>query len=179
MNEISIPDATREPEAYFTTLLEVLGNRDPIAILRATPGLFVDIVAHSQRKDLEARPVEGEWSVAEIIGHVVDSEIAYSLRWRLVLTKETPSYPAHDERALVALPKPSLDHVLALFGELRTYDLWLLEHVAPGDLKRMGIHEEQGLEPLDRMIRKLAGHDLAHLNQIDRAIAAVTSELAS
>jgi hypothetical protein len=61
--------------------------------------------------------------------------------------------------------------VLALFGELRTYDVWLLEHVARDDWQRIGVHEEQGPETVERNLRKLAAHDLAHLNQIERALA--------
>ena len=173
MEEIFVPDATREPQAYAQTLLEILGDRDPMTVLSATPARLVDIVARTEGALLLMRPSDIEWSVAEIIGHLVDSEIAYSLRWRLMLTKEQPHYPAHDEKAFVALPKPPLTQVLTLFGALRAYDVWLLAHAPHEAWQRVGVHEEQGLETVERNVRKLAAHDLAHLNQIARALAAV------
>jgi hypothetical protein len=35
------------------------------------------------------------------------------------------------------------------------------------------VHGEQGPETFDITVRKLAGHDLAHLEEFDRALASV------
>jgi len=43
----------------------------------------------------------------------------------------------------------------------------------PAQQARTGIHPEQGEEPAIRLPQKMAGHDIAHLNQIVRTIEAV------
>jgi hypothetical protein len=35
---------------------------------------------------------------------------------------------------------------------------------------RVGVHGEQGEETVEVMIQKVAGHDLAHVNQLQRAL---------
>lgn len=51
---------------------------------------------------------------------------------------------------------------------LRRDNLRLLERATPEDLKRVGVHSERGEESAGYLMRLFAGHDLLHLNQIDR-----------
>ena len=49
----------------------------------------------------------------------------------------------------------------------------MLEGVGDADRERLGVHGEQGEERFDLALAKVAGHDLAHLNQLARTVAAV------
>ncbi len=55
---------------------------------------------------------------------------------------------------------------------LRNINLFLLQSL-PASWQRVGVHAEQGPETVELTMRKLAGHDLAHLNQLERTLAAV------
>jgi hypothetical protein len=43
------------------------------------------------------------------------------------------------------------------------------------ELARVGVHNERGPESLELMRRMSAGHDLSHVDQIGRYVAAVKS----
>jgi hypothetical protein len=172
MNEVTridTPDATDEPEVYRDTLLAILGERDPLAVMAETRQRLQELVAGRDQAELARRPTAGEWSPAEIVGHMVDVEVVFGFRWRLALTADRPSYPGYDEKLWSQLPKPPGDQLLAAFDALRTYNLWLLRSIPRSDWERVGVHGEQGPETVDVMARKIAAHDLVHLNQIARA----------
>jgi hypothetical protein len=56
---------------------------------------------------------------------------------------------------------------------LRASNVVLLGTLTAADLARTGRHGEQGTETVDVMVRKIAGHDIAHINQVTRAAWAV------
>lgn len=164
---ISTPDATSDPIEYRDALLALAGDRDPLAILAATPDAVAALCADAA--DAPA-PAPGEWSADDVVGHLVDAEMTLGFRWRQTLTADQPALPGYDEKRWAALPRPPLDELVATFRTLRTHDLHLLRHLDAEQLRRVGVHSEQGPETVDVMIRKLAGHDLAHLDQLARAI---------
>jgi hypothetical protein len=51
----------------------------------------------------------------------------------------------------------------------------VLDGVGEEAATRSGVHGEQGEEDFDLTVRKVAGHDLAHLNQLARTVAAATT----
>src|SRR5215831_9552265 len=63
---------------------------------------------------------------------------------------------------------------LEAFGVLRHPNLWLLQSL-PDAWQRVGIHAEQGPETIEVSLRKLAGHDLAHRQQLKRTLEIVTA----
>jgi hypothetical protein len=163
---IDVPDATAAPVEYRDALLALVGDGDPLAILAATPDAVAALCAGAAPG---ATSPSGEWSPADVVGHLLDAQIALGFRWRLALTGDEPAYPGYDEKRWAALPKPPLAELVATFGHLRRYDLHLLRALGPEDLRRVGVHGEQGPETVDQMVRKMAGHDLAHLDQLARA----------
>jgi hypothetical protein len=170
VTRIDTPDATDQPEAYRDTLLAILGERDPLAVMAETRERLRELADGRDAAALARRPVDSEWSPAEIIGHLVDVEVVFGFRWRLALTADRPSYPGYDEKLWSQLPKPPGDQLLTAFDALRTYNLWLLRSIPPSEWERVGVHGEQGPETVDVMARKIAAHDLVHLNQLARAL---------
>lgn len=174
MKEIIIPDATNEPAAYRDALITLLGERDPIEVLSSTHAHIVQATAGLSPETVSMPPRLGEWSAYELIGHLLDAEMAYAFRWRLMLTEDQPPYPAYNEKSWARLPKPPFPSVLEAFGVLRQINLFLLQSL-PASWQRVGIHAEQGPETVELNMRKLAGHDLAHLNQLERTLATVAA----
>src|SRR5437879_6404007 len=151
---MQIPDASTEPQAYKEALLAVIGDRDPLAVMAETPGRVRALVGDSDPSQVERQPGDGEWSAAEVIGHLVDAEIAYSFRWRLSLTEDRPTYPGYDEKLWSQLPKPPGDQLCLLLESLRAHNVWLLRSIPRADWSRVGVHSEQGEETVEVMIRK-------------------------
>lgn len=167
---IETPDATAEPLAYRDALLALVGERDALGILAETPARLASLLAGRPAAALQTPPAPGEWLAGTIIGHLVDVEIVFGFRWRLALTEDRPSYPGYDEKRWSELPRPSADRLPAAFEVLREYNLTLLREIPRASWQRVGVHEEQGPETIEVMVRKMAGHDLAHLDQVARAL---------
>jgi hypothetical protein len=170
---ILIPDATTEPAAYVAALLRTLGDRDPLAVYERTTH---EVRRHCQDLDEQewTTPMaDGEWSALQVVGHLLDVDVVYGFRWRLALTEDTPTYPGYDEKAWSRLARPAPPRLLDALAGLRLANAALLRSLDERDLRRRGVHGEQGSEDVQRMIDKVAGHDLAHLDQLRRTIAAV------
>lgn len=168
---IDIPDATLDPAAYVQALKATLGDRDPLQVYAATPGHVRDLCGHLTDEQWRTSMAEGEWSAVQILGHILDVDVVYGFRWRLVLTEDSPSYPGYNERRWSELPRPKPADLLAALHGLRTANIALLQGIEAADWQRWGTHGEQGAEQFDLMVAKIAGHDLAHLNQLARTIA--------
>ena len=170
---IQIPDATREPAAYVQALVATLGDREPLEVLRQTPTAVRSMCAGLTEALWRTPMAEEEWTALQVVGHLLDVEVVYGFRWRLILTEDRPSYPGYDEKRWSLLPRPAPSQLLGALAGLRAVNLALLEGVddAAG---RSGVHGEQGEERFELTIRKVAGHDLAHLNQLARTVAAAT-----
>jgi hypothetical protein len=173
---ILIPDATAEPEVYVQALLDVLGDREPIGVYAETPAKVLQQCGRLSDGEWHAPPAPAEWTAYELVGHLLDVDIVYGFRWRLMLTADRPSYPGYYERAWARLPKPPPADLVPAFVGLRSANVALVRSVTDEDRERQGIHGEQGLEDVDRMIHKIAGHDLAHLDQLDRVVRHATAK---
>lgn len=167
-----IPDAAREPAAYVQALLSVLGDRDALEVLERTVSRVSAIAGAVPDGELDRAPAPGEWSARDVLGHLLDVEVVYGFRMRLTLTEDGASYPGYDEKRWAALPKPGFAPMLDAFAALRRVNLHLLRTIPRAEWSRVGRHGEQGLDPFDLQVRKLAGHDLAHLEQLERAARA-------
>ena len=59
------------------------------------------------------------------------------------------------------------------FAILRDSHLLLLGRLTPAQKARVGVHAERGEESVEHLVRLYAGHDILHLNQIERIRKAV------
>jgi uncharacterized damage-inducible protein DinB len=163
--------AAAHAAAYVSAVVELLGDREPIAVLRDMPSALsraIDGLSPSQLRQPEQL---GKWSILQILQHLADSEVVWGWRLRLILAQDRPQLTGYDqdlwaERLHDDQEDPS--ETLDLFVVLRHANLRVIERASPADLKRVGIHVERGEESLEHLRRLYAGHDLLHLQQIDR-----------
>jgi len=165
-----------DPAAYREKLFNLLADRDPIEVMGQTAFILSDIVARHPAEVLRTRPFEGKWTPNEIIGHLTDSEWVYGYRFRLILCEDEPAILGTRQDAWVAALRynerePS--ELVEIFRTLRLLNRDEWKRRSPQDLQRTGRHNERGPESLGVMLRMLAGHDLSHLNQINRYIQAI------
>jgi DinB superfamily len=59
---------------------------------------------------------------------------------------------------------------LEQFRVLRDGNLALLASLTPEQWKHHGVHSERGQESIEQIVRMFAGHDINHLQQIERII---------
>ena len=165
-----------EPKAYQNKMLALLGSRDPIEVLSSTADALADIVKKHPAESMRQRLFEGKWTPNEVIGHLSDSEWTYGFRIRMILCEDRPPLLGMDQEKWVIGQKHNQREpadLLVLFRELRKGNLALWRSMKPADLERLGMHAERGPESLGLMLRMNAGHDLSHIDQITRYLAAV------
>lgn len=161
--------------AYVGAVLDLLGGRDPMEVLRSTPAALRAAIEGAPPARLRAPEAPGKWSAAQVTQHLADSEIVWAWRLRLVLAQDRPALTGYDQdlwssRLHYELSDPA--EALEEFTVVRRANLRLLERATPADLERVGVHAERGEESLGHLRRLYAGHDLLHLRQIARIVAA-------
>ena len=166
-------DPAADPQGYQRELLALLGGRDCLEVLSGTPARFAELTGGLGEELLRRRPEPREWSVTELLGHLVDSEVAYAFRARAILSQPTPALAAYDQDAWATLPRPPLAELLPAFTWLRRMNLVLARETPDAAWERSGIHSERGQLSFRVLTETTAGHDLAHLRQLEQTIAAV------
>ena len=161
---------------YVAGLLHLLGDHDPVTILRQTPGAlqrFLDTVP----AEIASRPeAPGKWSIREVVQHLADSELVSGFRLRMVMAHDRPALTGYDQDLWASrLRYRDVDIRAAVdqFAALRRANVRMWERLAPTDLARVGVHGERGEETLEHMRRLHAGHDLLHLQQLERIRASI------
>jgi len=162
---------TENARAYIGAVLDLVQGLDPMSVLRSTPRRVrerLESVPADRRHEPER---EGKWSIAQVLRHLADSDLVWAWRLRMALSHDRPAVSGYDQDAWAdRLRYAETDPVASLieFEAVRAGNLWLLERAGPRDLERVAVHPERGEESVAHMIRLYAGHDLLHLQQIDR-----------
>jgi hypothetical protein len=167
-------DPVGDPLGYQRELLELLGGRDPVEVMAATPATIRERAAGLSEAQLGMRPQPGEWSVAELLGHLWDAEIANAFRARAILAQTEPRLIGYDQDAWATLARPGFAALLDAFTALRGANLVLVRQTPAPLWERFGIHEERGRTSFRLLTETTAGHDRAHLLQLDQTITAVS-----
>ena len=101
------------------------------------------------------------------------SEVALSWRARLILAQDRPTLTGYDQVAWAMLARPDFAALLDAFEAMRGPNLLMLRAVKDEDWQRVGLHTERGEVSLRLLVETSAGHDRAHLRQIEQTLAAV------
>ncbi len=168
--------AIEHARAYVSAILDLLGDRDPLTVLRETPDQLARIVETTSRQVLARPEAPGKWSMGQVLAHLADSDLVWGWRLRLVLAQDRPTLTGYDQDAWAdrlgyadVEPRESV----AMFSVLRKSNLRLVSRATPDDLQRVGVHVERGEESLAHHLKLYAGHDLLHLNQLERIRKAI------
>jgi hypothetical protein len=162
-----------EADAYRRPVLDALGDDDPLDVQATEVAAWRDLIDRAAG-DLRKRPAANEWSVLECLGHITDSELVTSARYRWVLAEDEPPLQGYDQEAWTE----RFDHqhddpatMLDLFAALRRANVALWERTPEKDRSRVGIHAERGPESFELLFRLQAGHGRVHRDQAERALA--------
>lgn len=166
---------------YRTQSLEKLGKRDALEVYAATPGVLRGLIEPVAVDLMRRRPYADRWTWTplEIVGHLVDVEWTLGWRTRTTLCDDEPRIMGMDQEKWVAAqhhndadPRQLLDD----FQALRSINLRFWRSVDSSQLQRHGIHSARGPETLDQLLKMYAGHDLTHLDQLRKYLAAILAE---
>jgi hypothetical protein len=160
-------------QQYMQRISGYAEGNEPLAVQLATAKKLGRLIEGVSTTKLRKRPAPDKWSVSEILAHLADTETVGSFRMRLILGAPGTPIPAFDQDAWVTSghyekrdPRKSLE----LFRALREANLALLKSLTPEQWKHYGMHAERGKETIERIVLMFAGHDINHLQQVEKIL---------
>jgi DinB superfamily len=163
------------PQQYTQRILGYVEGKQPLEVQASTPGKLERLIKGLSVTKLRERPAADRWSVSEIVAHLADAEIVTGFRMRLIVGAPGAPIAAYDQNSWVTSghyekrdPLKSVEQ----FRVLREANLALLESLTPEQWKHYGMHSERGQETMELIVRMAAGHDINHLQQIERILPA-------
>ena len=158
-------------QQYTKRILSHIDGKDPLKVQKSTAKKLDKLTRRLGKKEIRRRPAPGKWSVAEILAHLADAEVVGSWRIRQILGADGTPIQAYDQNVWADTfryedrdPRESLK----LFRVLRENNLLLLKSVPSKLWENHGMHAERGKETIAQIVRMFAGHDLNHLQQIEK-----------
>jgi hypothetical protein len=157
-----------------------LDGQDPVPILFATADRLRSLTIDLSEEQINRPPAPNEWSIRIIIAHLADCELAFSFRLRQTLAT------APDETHAILQPFDqdawaeryvaySLTAGLDLFQAARSWNLHLLTTVTEFDRHRLATHPERGTMTFWTIVETMAGHDLNHLENLERMVSSLNA----
>ena len=162
------------PQQYTQRISGYAAGKQPLAVQAATAKKLERLIKGVPTGKLRKRPAPDKWSVNEILAHLAETEIVGGFRMRLILGAPGTPVAAFDQDAWVISghyekrdPRKSLEQ----FRMLREANLALLKSLTPEQWKHYGMHSERGQESIEHVVRMFAGHDINHLQQVEKLLA--------
>jgi hypothetical protein len=163
------------PQQYVQRILAKTKGQNPLKVQASTAKRLERLARRAPASKLRKRPAPGKWSIAEIVAHVADTEIAVGWRLRQILASPGTPIQGFDQDAWVTsgnYQKRDPLKCIAQFAAAREANLILLKSLRPEQWKHSGIHSERGEESIEHIVILICGHDINHIEQIERILSA-------
>lgn len=151
--------------------LKNLRPEEIVSSLQTTFHQLEELLRQMPASALRLSLAPGKWSIAEIVGHLYDTEEVWGGRIAKVCTETKPFLPGYDPEAYVRERRYShytlaqMQDLLLAYRQKREQTLALLA----GDVwNRVGIHAEEGEMRVQVLAEILAVHEQHHLQQIEQ-----------
>jgi hypothetical protein len=157
------------PQQYTERMLSYVQGKGTLKVLASTPTQLSSLLKGVPKTKLIKRYAKDKWSIAEILGHIADTEIVCSFRIRLILGSNGTPIQGFDQDVWAQYSNyPKQDPFVSLdaYRINRKRNIQLLKSLPREMWDNYGVHSERGRETVTRVVEMLAGHDINHLNQI-------------
>ncbi|HEY0756205.1 MAG TPA: DinB family protein [Ktedonobacteraceae bacterium] len=135
-------------------------------LLRLTEGLADEV--------LDFRVGSDEWSMREMLAHLVDDEM-YVMRTRMerIVKEDLPLLAPHDEKQWYATRNTTRDQLAELLSDFavqRAASVALLRMLRESDWQRQGKQPEYGIFTAETWLGYWLEHDHTHIEQVRRTL---------
>ena len=115
-------------------------------------------------------PDEVEWSINEVIGHIIEAERrGFAGRIKTLLATKDPQFEGWDQNEVARGRRDDMKPTVKLVTELermRAESVALVRGLKPGDLSRGGQHAKVGWLRVEDLLQEWVYHDRNHIRQI-------------
>jgi hypothetical protein len=150
-----------------------LNGEEPVPVLKTTAARIRTLTTGLTDAQINTRPAPRKWSLREIAAHLADCEIVFSFRLRQTLAAPLDQphaiiQPFDQDAWAKRYEAYQFEPALAFFQTARNWNLLYLNTVSQEDRRRPTTHPERGTMPFWTIVETMAGHDINHLQQIER-----------
>ncbi|BBI36321.1 DinB family protein [Cohnella abietis] len=121
------------------------------------------------------KPGPAKWSINEIVGHLVDSNIVNSYRIRKIISEPVSPLAtfAHNEwTSQQRFNETELDEILAVYDAITRYNALLLRKLNEEQWLSVGMKLDEPISIAHIIDRFICNHVQEHLGQIERNLTA-------
>jgi uncharacterized damage-inducible protein DinB len=153
------------------------GFAEAVPLLERTPAALAALLDGLPRDWTDANEGPGTWSVHDVMWHLIhaeDDDWMPRVRHLLEFGEREPFRPFDRTEGMIDARRRPLAELTTQFAERRRASLEALAalRLTSADLARTGRHPEFGSVTLSQLLATWAVHDLTHLSQISRVLAA-------
>jgi DinB family protein len=146
-----------------------LGGRDPLVAMRETPDRVRALAGTDRPGWFDRTYAPGKWSARQVLIHLAQIEMAIGTRARLAVS--TPAYVAQafdQDMWMARESRMTGPEALAAFLAMARMNGVFFEGLTAADRAIELSHPEYGVITVDWIIHQLAGHQIHHLQQLQR-----------
>ena len=113
-----------------------------------------------------ARPGPGDWSIAQVVAHLLDCDMVWINRMKWIIAEDEPPLPGFAENAWIdRLDSQNMpvDEAAALFAANRKWIARVLDAQDDAGFARGGVHAEYGRMTLAAIVSRACYHMDHHL----------------
>lgn len=158
------------PHEYAARISSYVTGKNFLQQIQKSPRRITALLRGKPPAGLTRRPAPERWSVAEILAHLTEAEIAFGYRIRLIAGAPGTPIQAFNQDQWQANAKylqKDPRQAAVFFENLRWLNVLFIKSLSPDALDRFGVHEERGQESIRRLTELMAGHDENHIRQLE------------
>ena len=136
---------------------------------RTAPRLLYDAVENLTEDQLLSTYRPGGWTLAQVVHHLVESDVNAYPRLKYALTMNIPDVMVAEQALWSELPdakSPSINSSLVLFEAIRNRWADAFESLSPDSFDRQWRHARYGVLTIDFLLQQYAWHAKHHTAQI-------------
>jgi len=159
---------------YLARIRSYTQSKDPLELQRQTPALLDELLSSASGEQLTRRPSANRWSIAEIVAHLAEDEIATAWRYRQMVEHNGIELAGFDQNLWACLgdyASRSPEDSVSMFRLIRGANLQFLSKLSAEQWECFGIHAERGHITVRDLAVHMAGHDANHIEQIRKILS--------
>lgn len=147
-----------------------LGSREPVEVIAETPVRLGRVLDALSAQQMETPPAPGKWSVREVMAHLADCEIAFGFRLRQAAAGVQDIQPFEQDDWARNYGGYDVQTAMSTYRALRAWNLAFVRSLTQEQRIRTVTHPERGTMTVWTIVETMAGHDLHHLERLEKLV---------
>jgi len=157
--------------SYYQSYIDLVPKGDLLKILDKQNDLFCAYFADVPENKADFKYEKGKWSIKEVIGHIIDTEMVFLYRLMRFSRKDSTDLPGFDQDKFIKnsnYKDQSLTTLVEQFYLQRKFAIHLLTSLTPAMWKLKGSANSGATMSVRASAYIMAGHVIHHMQIIQK-----------